>query len=200
MQVSEFFPTLFLEEETQPLESSCHKGDRHSKASSCHIFRLHLSHLLSLLSMPSSCSIVLGYGVAITKSQLIPPLWSLLIGGKLQLGDKGCNQDVELLSKWNRTEKKQMDVRWDLVREWPLEQMETLHGGGFRVLEDEVQGEKKPRDRLTLATTPVHWFPFWLTANSRERPSPWSLHTQGTPGRSCWSQVRISSPLATVSI
>lgn len=61
--------------------------------------RLHLSHLLSLLSMPSSCSIVLGYGVAITKSQLIPPLWSLLIGGKLQLGDKGCNQDVELLSK-----------------------------------------------------------------------------------------------------
>lgn len=94
-----FFSTLFLEEETQPLESSCHKGDRHSKASSCHTFRLHLSHLLSLVSMPSSCSIVLGYGVAITKSQLIPPLWSLLIGGKLQLGDKGCNQDVELLSK-----------------------------------------------------------------------------------------------------
>lgn len=43
--------------------------------------RLHVSHLLSLLSMPSSCSIVLGYGVAITKSQLIPPLWSLLIEG-----------------------------------------------------------------------------------------------------------------------
>lgn len=34
-----FFSTLFLEEETQPLESSCHKGDRHSKASSCHIFK-----------------------------------------------------------------------------------------------------------------------------------------------------------------